>query len=148
MIKTLSLALTMLLVLCTGCAGLPAPKNANGTVSPTVTVGDADLTYQNLSNYATTYIASCHAAPTTPGCNDTLVMNLKSASTRVKNALHAAHNAVNTLQPGATGIDSAISDLQAALVFLESFTNTIPASFKKGAQSWTGPLLQTISEAA
>lgn len=132
-----------------GCANpLPKPTNANGTISPSVTVGDLDLTYQNLANYVTTYIASCHAAPTTPGCSTTLVANLKSASAKADRALHAAHDAVKNLPAGATGIDAAIADLQAALAFLEGFTNTIPKAFKVGAQSWNGEFVEYLLEAA
>ncbi len=130
------IVLAIVLTLLAACANpLPKPTNANGTISPTVTVGDADLTYQNLDAYVVTYITQCHAAPTTPGCSEALIANLKMASTKANAALHAAHNAIKTLQPGAAGIDAAIQDLQAALAFLESFTNTIPKAFKVGAQS-------------
>jgi len=134
-IKTLSLALTMLLVLCTGCAGLPAPKNANGTVSPTVALAEADLTFQNADSFAVTYITTCHLAPTTPGCSQNLVLNIKAASAKALLALQSAHTAIKNLQPGASGIDAAIADLNAALAFLQSFTAQIPQSMLTGARS-------------
>lgn len=134
--KTFTLALCMLLaVLGSGCAGLPKPVNANGSVSPTVAVGEADVSYQNADAFVTTYITTCHSAPSTPGCSETLVLNLKSASAKALKALQAAHNAVNTLQPGATGIDAAIADLNAALAFLQSFTAQIPKAMLTGARS-------------
>ena len=133
--KSIWLALAFLAVtFLAGCAGLPTPKNANGTVSPTVALGEADVSFQNADSFVVTYITTCHTAPTTPGCNDTLILNLKAASAKTLKALQAAHNAVNTLQPGSSGIDAAIADLNAALAFLQSFTAQIPKSMLTGAR--------------
>lgn len=125
---TLSLALITLLSLA-GCGTpLPKPVQANGAVSPSATVADLDLTYQDAVAVATTYVAQCHAAMTTPGCSDKLIASLKAASTRAKKALHAAHDAVKDFPQGGSGLDMAIAELQAALKFLESYTGQVPTS--------------------
>lgn len=114
----LSLCLTAFALV--GCAGLPAPKNANGTTNPSVAVAEAKIAYTNAATDATTYVSTCHAAPTTIGCSDTVIAQIKSASDKALNAVNAAENAVKTLPVGATGIDAAIADMNAALVLLES----------------------------
>jgi heme A synthase len=125
----LAILLTASLALTAGCATtLPHPINANGSVSPTATVSDLDLVYQDSAALATTYVATCHAAMTTPGCNEGLIARLKAASTSAKTALHAAHAAVKDFPTGGSGLDKAIADLQAALKFLEAYTGQIPTS--------------------
>lgn len=125
--------LAFLLAVVAGCTTpLPKPVNANGTVNYSATVADADLTYQDAATNATAYVASCHAAPSTPGCSATLIASLKAASTKANAALHAAHAALNAHPGLGEGIDKAIADLNAALIFLQTFTAQIPASFKKG----------------
>lgn len=131
MFRIAALLLTCTLALLAGCQNtLPKPTNANGTLSPTVALGDADLTFQGIDAQATAYITSCHAAPTTPGCSTALIQSLKDASAKALRSLTAAHMAVKNLTPGATGIDAAIADLNAALAFLQSFTGQIPSAFK------------------
>lgn len=129
------LALSFLLALVAGCTTpLPKPVNANGTVSPTVTVGDLDLAYQDAAAVATTYATTCHAAPTTPGCNEALIAKIKLASTNTNKALHAAHAAVKDFPQGGSGLDKAIADLQAALIFLQGLTGQVPAAIRGNAQ--------------
>ena len=78
------LLLVAMLALVAGCTvAPPKPINANGSISPTVTVGDLDLVYQNGDALATTYVATCHAAPTTPGCNERLIARLKLEGRRL-----------------------------------------------------------------
>lgn len=103
----------------TACQSLPPPKNANGTVSPSVTVAEAQITLRNVETDATTYVATCHAAPATIGCSESLITQIKAADVKADAAVAAAVNAVKTLPPGATGIDQAIADLNAAVVFLQ-----------------------------
>lgn len=128
--KTFSFAIFLSALLSlAGCAnGLPKPVQANGAVSPSATVADLDLTYQDAVAVATTYVAQCHAAMTTPGCSEGLIAKLKSASTSAKQALHAAHDAVKNFPQGGTTLDKAIADLQAALRFLQSYTGQVPPS--------------------
>lgn len=105
-----------------GCINhLPKPTNANGSVNPTVAVAEAEITYANLAHGATAYISTCHGAPTTPGCSEQKIQQIKVADKKAYDALQAAENAVKTLPAGAEGIDKAIASLQAALVFLQSF---------------------------
>ena len=128
--KSFTFAIALATLLClAGCASsLPKPVQANGAVSPTVTVGDLDLVYQDSAALATTYVTTCHASPTTPGCNERLIAQLKLASTKANKALHAAHDALKVPPGIGSGIDKAIADLQAALRFLEAYTGQIPAS--------------------
>ncbi len=124
-------ALAFLLALVAGCTTpLPKPTNANGSFNASAAVADADLTYQDAATNATAFISTCHAAPTTPGCSASLIASLKAASAKANAALHAAHDALKA-QPGlGSGIDKAIADLNAALIFLQSFTAQIPASLR------------------
>jgi hypothetical protein len=115
-----SLMCLVLAVACfSGCANLPAPKNANGSVNPSVVVAEGEITYRNAATAATTYVATCHAAPTTIGCSDPVIAQIKVANDKAWTDVQAAENAVRTLPAGATGIDKAIADMQAALVLLQ-----------------------------
>lgn len=118
-ITVVSLAFMLALA---GCASLPKPTNANGTVNPSVAVAEAKITYTNAANDATTYVATCHQAPTTIGCSDSIIAQIKSANDKALAAVNAAENAVKSLPPGATGIDKAIADMNAAILFLQSLT--------------------------
>jgi hypothetical protein len=101
----LAILLTASLALTAGCANPPPkPINANGSVSASATVADLDLVYQDSAALATTYVATCHAAMTTPGCNEGLIARLKAASTSAKTALHAAHAAVKDFPNGGSGL--------------------------------------------
>lgn len=129
MTRFIAVLLACTLAACT--TPLPKPVNANGSVSPTVTVGDLDLAYQDAAAIATTYAASCHAAPTTPGCNEALIAKAKAASKSANKALHAAHAALKDFPTGGTALDKAIAELQAALTFMQSYTAQIPHAFKE-----------------
>ena len=116
----MKMILTFILVAAmTGCAGLPAPKNANGSVNPSVAVADGELTYRNAATAATTYVATCHAVPTTIGCSPTVITQIKVANDKAWTSVQAAETAVRTLPAGATGIDQAIAEMQAAIVLLQ-----------------------------
>lgn len=124
---TFAILLFCAITLAGGCAnGLPKPVQANGAVSPSATVADLDLVYQNATALATTYVATCHSAPTTPGCNERLTAQLKQASINALQALTAAHTAVKNYPQGGDALDKAIAALQAALSFLQSYTGQIP----------------------
>lgn len=123
-----TLALLFTLSACT--VAPPKPVNANGTVSPSAVVADADLSYQDAATNATAYVTACHTAPTTPGCNEKLIAQIKLASTQANKALHAAHAAVKNFPQGGSGLDQAIADLQAALVFMTSYTTQIPQNLR------------------
>lgn len=125
---TFAIALAGLLCL-VGCQNtLPKPVQANGAISPSAIVADADLTYQDAANLATTYVTTCHTAPTTPGCSEALIAKMKQASESANHALHAAHDAVKNYPQGGDAVDRAIAALQAALAFLESYTAQVPTS--------------------
>ena len=110
-----------------GCVNhLPKPVNANGSVNASVTVGEAWVTYTNATRFATTYVATCHATPSTMGCNENTIAQLKGASTKALDALVAAQRAVDSLPPGAEGIDRALANLNAALLFLQALTKPLP----------------------
>ena len=113
-----ALCLTAMLALA-GCAGLPKPTNANGSVNPSVAVAEGEISYRNAATAATTYVATCHAAPTTIGCSEPVITQIKSANDKAWMAVQAAENAVRTLPAGATGVDAAIADMQAAIVLLQ-----------------------------
>lgn len=127
-----AIALATLLAVAGCTVAPPKPINANGTVNASVTVGDLDLAYQDAVRDATVYVTTCHAAPTTPGCSAAVIAGLKAASPKANKALHAAHDALKVPPGIGSGIDKAIADLQAALVFLRSYTAQIPSSILKG----------------
>jgi len=124
-------ALIATLALVVGCTTpLPKPTNADGSFNASAAVSDADLTYQDAATNATAYVTQCHAIPSTPGCSESLITGLKQASTKAKAALKAAHDALKA-QPGVgSGIDKAIADLNAALIFLQSFVGQIPQNLR------------------
>lgn len=129
--KTLAILLTASLAFTAGCTqSLPKPTNANGSFNASAAVADADLTYQDAATNATAYVTSCHAAPTTPGCSERLIAQVKLASAKANTALHAAHDAVKNLPQGGPALDQAIADLNAALIFLQSYTAQIPANLR------------------
>lgn len=125
--KTFTLALAMLLTfLVSGCANkLPKPTNADGSLNPTVLVAEAKITYTNITNDAAIYAETCHATTPAPiGCDERVIAQLKVQSKTALDAINAAEQAVRTLAPGATGIDTAINRMNAALIFLQSLLNT------------------------
>lgn len=124
-------ALSFLLAVCAGCVNhLPKPTNANGSINPSVTVAEAEITFRNYAADSAKYAQTCHAQPTTVGCSEATITNLKTASNKAWVALQAAENAVRTLPQGASGIDAAIADLNAALIFFQALTAQIPAAIK------------------
>lgn len=105
-----------------GCTHtLPKPTNANGSINPSVAMAEAEISYANAAHAATAYIANCHAVPTTLGCSEQKIQQIKVADQKAYTALQSAESAVKTLPAGAEGIDKAIATLNAALVFLQSF---------------------------
>jgi hypothetical protein len=122
------LTLILLTALAACASPLPKPVNANGSISPTATVADMDLAYQDAAALATTFVTTCHTASTTPGCSEGLVAKMKSAGEDANKKLHAAHAAVKDFPTGGTAVDKAIADLRAALAFLASYTGQIPTS--------------------
>lgn len=130
-IAAILIALTFALV---GCVNhLPKPTNANGTLNPSVAVAEAKITYTNAANDAAVYAETCHATTPAPiGCNDQVIAQLKVQGKKTLDAINAAEQAVKTLQPGATGIDSAIANMNAALIFLQSLLNTAKHPGKVG----------------
>ena len=123
--KTFTLAIVMLLtLLVSGCASMPKPINADKSFNPSVAVAEAEISYRNAAHDATTYVTACHQSQPAPSfCNERLIAQIKVASDRAWEALQAAEEAVKTLRPGDVGLDQAINRMQAALIFLQSFTN-------------------------
>lgn len=108
---------------CTSCSSLPAPKNANGTVSPSVAVAEGEHIYTTATKDATTYVVTCHKDMTTIGCSESLITQIKDASDKALKALFAAEDAVRALPPDATsGADQVIADMNAALKVLQDLT--------------------------
>ena len=123
--------LTATLALVAGCANtLPKPVQANGSVSPSVTVAEAKITYTNFAKDATAYVTTCRAAPTTTGCSDRLIAQLKSASEDASRAVNAAEDGVKHNPAGGAGVDQLISDLNIALALLKGFVAQVPAALK------------------
>lgn len=125
--KTFILALVMLLTfMVSGCVHhLPKPTNADGSLNPTVLVAEAKITYTNATNDAAVYAETCHKTIPVPiGCDERVIAQLKVQSVTALNAINAAEQAVRTLQPGDSGIDRAINQMNAALIFLQSLINT------------------------
>lgn len=138
-----SLSLVMLLaVLASGCVNkLPKPTNADGSFNPTVAVAEAKITYTNAANDAATYAETCHATTPAPiGCNERLIAQLKTQSVTTLEAINAAEQAVRTLAPGSTGIDTALNRMNAALIFLQSLLHT--AKHPNASQGWITPHAQ------
>lgn len=102
-----------------GCANLPAPKNANGTVNPSVAVAEGSLAYVNAAGFATTYISTCHATPTMIGCSDAKIAQVKGAVVKADAAVKAAIAAVKA-NPNAGGntLDGYIADMNIAISLL------------------------------
>lgn len=123
---TLILVLALAFTVLPGCQNTPPkPTNANGSFNASVAVGEADLTYATIAHIGASFIANCHAtANAAPGCSDALTAQIKAADSKAYAALNAAKTAVATLTPGATGIDLALNDLNAALLFLEQIVPT------------------------
>lgn len=103
---------------------LPKPTNANGSINPTVAVAEAEVTYANVAHALTTYVTTCHTTPSTIGCSEAKIAQIKDADRKAYDALQAAEQAVKTLPAGAQGIDQAIGVLNAALVFLQTLVPT------------------------
>lgn len=120
--KTITAILIATALFLGGCFNhLPKPTNANGTVNPSVAVAEAKITYTNITNDAAVYTETCHKTTPAPiGCDERIIAQLKVQSATTLDAINAAENAVRTLAPGATGIDTAINRMNAALVFLQS----------------------------
>ena len=110
-----------------GCANkLPKPVNANGSVNPTVAVAEAEISYANAAHAATAYISTCHAAPTTLGCSESKITQIKAADAKAYAALQAAEAAAKSMPAGASGIDRYIADLNAALILLQALLPANP----------------------
>ena len=116
-------ALSLSFALLAACGSLPAPKNANGSVNPSVAVAEGEIAYSNATTYATSYVTACHAVPTTIGCSDSIIAQLKSASDTALKSLFAAEAAVRQLPANATtGADAQIADMNADLAALKALT--------------------------
>jgi len=112
----IAIAMIALLVVSAGCSSnLPKPVNANGTTNVSVAVDEAVFSYGVAMHTANKYIATCRAAPATVGCSTVLIGQIKDASEKAWTSLVAAQGAVRNLPPGATGIDAALANAQAAL---------------------------------
>lgn len=108
---------------CTSCSSLPAPKNADGSINPSVAVAEGEHAYKNATVYATSYVTACHGDRTIIGCNDSVIAQIKTANDKALDALFAAESAVRALPPDATtGADQAIADMNAALKVLQDLT--------------------------
>ena len=113
--------LTATLAVCGGCTTtLSKPHDAQTTVAT------AWVSYGIAAHDAAAYVTACHSNAKLAGCSDKLIAQLKSASDQAYKALQAADNAIATLPPGSSGIDTALAALQAALVFLQGFTAQVP----------------------
>ena len=114
------LALTM-----AACANtLPKPTNANGSINPSVAVAEAEISYANAAHGATAYISTCHAVPSTIGCSETKIAQIKQADAKAYAALQAAEAAAKSMPAGGSGIDRYIAELNAALIFLQALLPT------------------------
>lgn len=123
----IAIALIALFAVSAGCSSnLPKPVNANGTTNVSVAVDEAVFSYGVAMHTANKYIATCRAAPSTLGCNDVLIHQITDASDKAWTALLAAQTSVKNLPPGAAGLDAALADAQAALLFLQSLTAQVP----------------------
>lgn len=117
------LLLCLILVLLNACAGLPAPKNANGSINPTVAVGEIEVAYSNATAYAASYATTCHKDMTTIGCSQATIDNLKSYSDRALADVFAAEKAVRALPAGATtGAETPIATANASIAKLKDMT--------------------------
>lgn len=123
----IAIVMAALFAVSAGCShNLPKPVNADGTTNVSVAVDEAVFTYGVAMHSANKYIATCRAAPTTVGCNDTLIHQITDASDKAWTALLAAQQSVKNLPPGAASLDAALADAQAALLFLQSLTMQVP----------------------
>lgn len=114
------IALVLAATLCACSHALPKPHDAQTTVAT------AWVAYGIAAHDAAAYVGACHTNPKLVGCSDKLIAQLKSASDQAYKALQNADNAVATLPPGSSGIDTAIAGLQAALTFLQGYTAQVP----------------------
>jgi uncharacterized protein HemX len=120
---TSAAALALLIALIAGCAGLPAPKNANGSLNPSVAVAEGELAYSNATEDAAQYATACHANMATIGCSEATITQLKAASDTALRSLFAAENAVRQLPAGATtGATSEIAAMQKDTNALKALT--------------------------
>lgn len=124
--RIIAMLLACTLAFAAGCTHtLPKPTNANGSVSPSVLVAEAKITATNAINDAATYAETCHATTPAPiGCDERIIAQLKLQGPKTLDAINAAENAVRTMTPGASGIDAAIANMNAALTFLQSLLSS------------------------
>jgi hypothetical protein len=109
-----------------GCKTMPEPKNANGTLNPSVAIGEASLGYARLANQAQVYIEKCRAAPTSIGCSDANIAKVKAATVKADAAVKAALDGIKANpNAGASTIDGYIADINIALALLQAL---VPAN--------------------
>jgi hypothetical protein len=121
--------ITAILLACTlalaGCAGLPSPKNANGTVNVSVATGEAAIKFAEAADAAQGYIATCHANMATIGCSEAKITQIKAALVKGQTAIHAAAAAVQANPNiGQSSLDGYLADLNAALLILQTLAPT------------------------
>lgn len=110
------------LALMAGCANsLPKPVNDNGTVNPSVAVGEASVKFAEAVNAATAYIATCHANMAMIGCSEAKIDQVKAAIVKGQTADHAAIAAVKANpNAGSASLDGYIADLNVVIALLQA----------------------------
>jgi hypothetical protein len=107
------------LALCACANHLPKPVNDNGSVNPSVAVGEASVKFAEAVNGASAYIATCHANMATIGCSEAKITQLKVAIVKGQTAAHAAINAIKANpNAGGSSLDGYIADLNIAIALL------------------------------
>jgi hypothetical protein len=105
-----------------GCANsLPKPVNDNGSVNPSVAVGEASVKFAEAVNAATGYISTCHANMATIGCSEDKITQIKAAIVKGQAADHAAIAAVRANpNVGSASLDGYIADLNVVIALLQA----------------------------
>lgn len=110
-----------MLALCACANSLPKPVNDNGSVNPSVAVGEASVKFAEAVNVATAYITTCHANMATIGCSEDKITQIKTAIVKGQTADHAAIAAVKANpNVGSASIDGYIADLNVVIALLQA----------------------------
>ena len=111
----------VLAVTLSACAGLPSPKNQNGTPNASVAVGESAVKFAEAADFAQGYIATCHANMATVGCSEAKITQIKAALVKGQTAIHAAAAAIQANPNiGQASLDGYLADLNAALLILQT----------------------------